>query len=55
MKVKEKERAFLQELKKIMIKHGVCLVITGDDGGIYCEAKKNFFTTEDVSIWFDKD
>ncbi|WP_179212606.1 hypothetical protein [Priestia aryabhattai] len=49
----DKENAFLEDLKKVMIKHGVSLIITGHDGGIYCDDKKNFFSAEEASIHFD--
>ena len=54
MNDEEKEKVFLEDLRKIMIKHGVSLIVTGDEGGIYLDDKKDFFSAEEVSIHFNK-
>lgn len=50
----EKEDAFLEDLKKIMIKHKVCTLMVGDGQGMICSlVKDNYFSSEEASIYFD--
>jgi hypothetical protein len=49
----KQEADFAEELKKLMIKYGVSLIMTGEQGGIYCDVKENFFSYDEATIMFE--
>ncbi|USK66315.1 hypothetical protein [Peribacillus frigoritolerans] len=51
MDMAEKENAFLEELKKLMLKHGVSSIMTGEEGAIYCDS--DYFSADEALITFD--